>query len=60
VGPIDNITGVICISPKGSYHDALEKFYTFNENKNGNQINDKCTIGLNKIPDIIAQYATAL
>jgi len=35
--------------------DTIEKYYTYKETKNGNQINDKNTIKQNKIYDAVIQ-----
>jgi len=52
---MNEIMEVIHVKTIGKMLDALEKFYTYNETKLDNQINDKLTIHSNPIFVVLVQ-----
>jgi hypothetical protein len=41
---------------KGNYLNTLEEFYIYSETKNYNEINDKLSVGFDKIFDVIVLH----
>ena len=58
MGHIDNLMEILYINRKGRIMDTTEKYYTYKETKEGNQINDKNTVKQNKIYDALIQGKT--
>jgi hypothetical protein len=50
---MEEIMEPVHFASKGKLLDAWEKYYIFQETKNGNQINDKLTVQYNPIFDVI-------
>jgi hypothetical protein len=53
IGPKENVMDVIYTTAKGKMFNTNEKFYIYRETRNNNQINDKCTVTPNIIPDTV-------
>jgi len=55
IGNTDDIMEVLYITKKGRTMDTIEKYYIYNETKNGNQINYKNTVKQNRIFYVVIQ-----
>ena len=52
----DIIMEILYITNKGRLMDTIEKYYSYKETKNGNQINDKNTTKQNKTKFMVQQF----
>ena len=55
MGKINNIMDILHIIKKGRTMDTIERYYIYNETKNGTQINNKNTVKPNRIYEAILQ-----
>jgi hypothetical protein len=55
IGQINEITDIVYIGNKESHLNTLEKFCVYKETTNGNQINNKNTIRINKLFEVVIQ-----
>jgi len=52
-GPMNSIMETVYVTKKGKMMDTIERYYMFRETTNSNHINDKLTVKLNAIFDVI-------
>jgi hypothetical protein len=49
MGPIEDVMEVMQVVKKGHFMNVLEKFYIYKEIHMNNQLNEKSTVGHNRI-----------
>ena len=57
IGPVDGFMKMLYVTTNGPHNDSREKFYCHRETKKCKQLNDKHTVGLSAVFDVIKQCA---